>query len=215
MFNNQLVSTLNTFEFKVYNYVIKNHQTVIYMTVRELAEACDVSTATILRFCKKMNCSGYAEFKAYLKMNAEKRGEISLPHGANEFLSFFKSINNDEFDALIASAAEQIAGAERVIFVGAGSSGTLGRYGARFFSNIGKFSNHIDDPYYPVNTDADKALYAQYEAKAKAEPNTVFGSYLLVLDFRYLGVRLVTNLTLKTYFWALSTRLWRYLPAIR
>ncbi|WP_373874860.1 MurR/RpiR family transcriptional regulator, partial [Aeromonas caviae] len=112
-----MVSTLNTFEFKVYNYVIKNHQTVIYMTVRELAEACDVSTATILRFCKKMNCSGYAEFKAYLKMNAEKRGEISLPHGANEFLSFFKSINNDEFDALIASAAEQIAGAERVIFV--------------------------------------------------------------------------------------------------
>ncbi|WP_435521182.1 MurR/RpiR family transcriptional regulator, partial [Aeromonas caviae] len=83
MFNNQLVSTLNAFEFKVYNYVIKNHQTVIYMTVRELAEACDVSTATILRFCKKMNCSGYAEFKAYLKMNAEKRGEISLPHGAN------------------------------------------------------------------------------------------------------------------------------------
>jgi len=160
MFNNQLVSTLNAFEFKVYNYVIKNHQTVIYMTVRELAEACDVSTATILRFCKKMNCSGYAEFKAYLKMNAEKRGEISLPHGANEFLSFFKSINNDEFDALIASAAEQIAGAERVIFVGAGSSGTLGRYGARFFSNIGKFSNHIDDPYYPVNTDMYKQAVA-------------------------------------------------------
>ena len=64
MFNNQLVSTLNAFEFKVYNYVIKNHQqTVIYMTVRELAEACDVSTATILRFCKKMNCSGYANSK--------------------------------------------------------------------------------------------------------------------------------------------------------
>ena len=159
MFNNQLVSTLNTFEFKVYNYVMKHHQTVIYMTIRELAEASDVSTATILRFCKKMNCSGYAELKAYLKMNAEKRSQISVPHGANEFLAFFKSINNEEFDALILNAAEQIAGAERVIFVGAGTSGTLGRYGARF-SNIGKFSNHIDDPYYPVNTDMYKQAVA-------------------------------------------------------
>jgi len=109
MFNNQLISTLNNFEFKVYNYVMKHHQTVVYMTIRELAEASDVSTATILRFCKKMNCSGYAEFKAYLKMNTERRGQLSIPHGANEFLSFFKSINNEEFDTLIMSAAEQIA----------------------------------------------------------------------------------------------------------
>ncbi len=35
-------------------------------------------------------------------------------------------------------------------FVGAGTSGALAKYGARFFSNVGKFSNHIDDPYFPV-----------------------------------------------------------------
>ena len=33
-----------------------------------------------------------------------------------------------------------------------------------------RFAERGDEPYYPVNTDADKALYAQYEAKAKAEP---------------------------------------------
>ena len=38
-----------------------------------------------------------------------------------------------------------------------------------------RFAERGDEPYYPVNTDADKALYAQYEAKAAAEPNTVFG----------------------------------------
>ena len=43
-----------------------------------------------------------------------------------------------------------------------------------------RFAERGDEPYYPVNTDADKALYAQYEAKAKAkaEPNTVFGGRL-------------------------------------
>ena len=39
-----------------------------------------------------------------------------------------------------------------------------------------RFAERGDEPYYPVNTDADKALYAQYEAKAKAEPNTVFAA---------------------------------------
>ncbi|WP_145598974.1 SIS domain-containing protein, partial [Yersinia alsatica] len=26
-------------------------------------------------------------------------------------------------------------------------------YSARFFSNIGKYSTYIDDPYYPINSD--------------------------------------------------------------
>lgn len=41
--------------------------------------------------------------------------------------------------------------AERVFFIGVGTSGSLGKYGARFFSNVGKFSHAIDDPYYPVS----------------------------------------------------------------
>lgn len=29
-----------------------------------------------------------------------------------------------------------------------------------------RFAERGDEPYYPINTDADKALYARYEAKA-------------------------------------------------
>ncbi|BCQ33547.1 MULTISPECIES: MurR/RpiR family transcriptional regulator [Erwinia] len=160
MFTNKTISTLNALENKVYNFVIKNLNTVVYMTIRELANSSQVSTATVLRFCKKINFNGYSEFKAYLRMYLEQDKKILLPHGADEILSFFKSINNNDFDELIISAAEHIVAAERVIFVGAGSSGTLGKYGARFFSNIGKFSNHIDDPYYPVSTDMYKNAVA-------------------------------------------------------
>lgn len=35
-----------------------------------------------------------------------------------------------------------------------------------------------DEPYYPVNTPRDKALYAEYEKKAKAELGVVFGGRL-------------------------------------
>ena len=41
-----------------------------------------------------------------------------------------------------------------------------------------RFAERGDEPYYPINTEADKALYARYEELAKAEPKTVFGGRL-------------------------------------
>jgi DNA-binding MurR/RpiR family transcriptional regulator len=153
MFNARKLSTLNALESSVHNYIIKNINAVIYMTIRELADNSGVSTATVLRFCKKMDFKGYSELKASMKLHLNKNSTLLIPPGAEEILTFFKSIRNDEFDEMINQAAQYIRDAERVFFAGAGSSGTLGRYGARFFSNVGKFSNHIDDPYYPVSTD--------------------------------------------------------------
>ncbi|STS85123.1 phosphosugar-binding transcriptional regulator [Klebsiella pneumoniae] len=36
------------------------------MTIRELAEAAGVSTTTVLRFCRKLQCEGYSEFRVRL-----------------------------------------------------------------------------------------------------------------------------------------------------
>ncbi|MBA8867102.1 DNA-binding MurR/RpiR family transcriptional regulator [Pantoea agglomerans] len=160
MFNSRKLSALNALESKVHNYIIKNINAVIYMTIRELADNSGVSTATVLRFCKKMDFEGYSDLRASLKLHLQTNTTLLIPHGAEEILTFFKSIRNDDFDELISHAADHLRGAERVFFVGAGSSGTLGRYGARFFSNIGKFSNHIDDPYYPVSSDMVQSAVA-------------------------------------------------------
>lgn len=160
MFNAKKIAALNLLESHVHNYIIKNINAVIYMTIRELADNSGVSTATVLRFCKKMDFKGYSELKTCLKIHLQKNNTLLIPHGADEIMTFFKSIRNDEFDEVISCAAEQIRSAERVFFVGAGSSGSLGRYGARFLSNIGKFSNHIDDPWYPVSTDMAQSAVA-------------------------------------------------------
>ena len=37
------------------------------MKIRELADGAHVSTTTVLRFCKKVGCEGYSEFKLRLK----------------------------------------------------------------------------------------------------------------------------------------------------
>ena len=41
-----------------------------------------------------------------------------------------------------------------------------------------RFAERGDEPYYPVNTSDDHALYEQYAAKAKAEPSVIFGGRL-------------------------------------
>lgn len=153
MFSYQEVSCLNELELLVYHYVLKHRQQVIYMTIRELAEEVGVSTTTILRFCKKMGYAGYSEFRVRYKLFLQQEQAAVPAFGISELIHYFRSIDNVEFDQQLNAAAAMIAENERIIFVGAGTSGTLGKYGARFFSNVGKFSTHIDDPYYPVNSD--------------------------------------------------------------
>lgn len=160
MFSHSAIASLNNLEMMVYNYVIKNRDKVMYMTIRELADAAGVSTTTILRFCRKLNCDGYTEFRVRFKLYLEQNEPQQANFGASEIISFFKSVNNEEFDALLDNAVDIILSSERIIFVGAGTSGSLAKYGARFFSNIGKFSNHIDDPYFPVTNDMAKNALA-------------------------------------------------------
>ena len=63
MFSEEMICSLNDLELEVYKYVVRNADKVCYMRIREFADAAHVSTSTILRFCKKAGCDGYAEFK--------------------------------------------------------------------------------------------------------------------------------------------------------
>lgn len=50
-------------ETKVADFVLRHKQTVQGQSISELASACDVSEATITRFCHSIGCSSYNEFK--------------------------------------------------------------------------------------------------------------------------------------------------------
>lgn len=54
-----------------------------------------------------------------------------------------------------------------------------------------------DEPYYPVNTDADKALYARYAELAAQEPRTVFGGRLGT--YSYYDMHNVIDMALRAY----------------
>lgn len=151
MFNYEIMQNLNDLELLLYRYIMKNIEKVIYMRIRELADEAHVSTTTILRFCKKVNCEGYSEFKVKLKIYVEKHENNKVNNDTSIIIDFFKKLDNSELNDKLDVLCELIKEANTVIFIGSGTSGVLCKYAARYFSSIGKFAMYIDDPYFPRN----------------------------------------------------------------
>ena len=150
LFDAQQVQSLNELELLVYRYIVEHPNTVPFMRIRELAAEAHVSTTTVMHFCKKVGCDGYAQFKWKLKERAGTGQETSLPDSLNELQNFLWKVGTPEYDAAMDEAAGMIARAERVFLVGIGNSGSMAEYGARYFSNLGKFSLCVTDPFYPI-----------------------------------------------------------------
>lgn len=160
MFRYEILQSYNDLETLVYNYIMEHKNEVKYMTIRELSEAVHVSTSTIMRFCKKTGCDGYSEFKVQFKffLKEEKKSQKTRDDGIDEIMCFFHTVTSSEYEKNIAQVTQVVQNAKQLIFIGIGTSGILGKYGARYFSNLGKFSQYIEDPYYPIGADMESTV---------------------------------------------------------
>lgn len=152
MFNVEQVKKLNDLEMAVYEYVMNHPDKVKYMRIRELATEAHVSTSTVLRFCKKMDCNGYAEFKLKLKQLSDQENQGYVTDDVTEVIDFLKKTTSDEFESKLEMLADVIMNSNHVFFVGSGMSGIVAKYGARYFSSMGKFCLYIDEPHYPTDS---------------------------------------------------------------
>jgi len=152
MFSSDIIASFNELETSLYNYIMQNSDKVAYMRIRELADETHVSTATILRFCRKLNCEGFSEFKVKLKMHFEENEKTVIKNSQHSLVEFFERTLKGDLEEKIKTAAELVHTADNVIFIGIGSSGILAEYGARYFSSLGKFSMYIKDPHFPIHS---------------------------------------------------------------
>ncbi len=67
-----VIGSLSEKELDILKYVYGNSQPVLTMSIHELARQVSYSTATILRLCKKLGYSGFAEFKYSLRQELNK-----------------------------------------------------------------------------------------------------------------------------------------------
>lgn len=150
MFSHEEIQSFNDLELSVYQYIIKNKEKISYMKIRELAQEAHVSTTTVLRFCKKLGCEGYSEFKIRFKMHLTREEEQQSGPGREVLVDCISRMESEEFNSVLKQAVELLKQFNYIIFIGVGNSGILGKYGARYFSNVGRFALCIDDPFTPV-----------------------------------------------------------------
>ena len=127
-------SSLSDVEFHIYSYILSNIKRVTYMSIQELARETNSSTASILRFCSRANCNGYAEFKFRLRAELDSqldRNDQPLADSLPEIRSFFETtVPSKDFNTGIQNAAELLIRKSIVIFAGLGSSDYASGYGA-------------------------------------------------------------------------------------
>lgn len=152
MFSYEEIQKYNETDIRIYKYIVSNIDKIQYMTIRELAKDIQVSTSTILRFCNKNNFDGYSEFKGALKKELTVRITYPPMEDLQELSDFFAKTNSSAFEEKLLFATDILRKADLIIFIGMGSSGTLAKYGARYFSNMGHFAIGLEDTLYPIES---------------------------------------------------------------
>lgn len=125
-------------EKKVADYTLQNPKQVLFMSITDLAEACEVGDTSVFRFCKTMELKGYQEFKMMLSLSLradvenrmEMDGDISLN---DTFPDLAKKVLNTNMNALTETYSllderkfmqtiDYLHDAERIYFYGVGAS---------------------------------------------------------------------------------------------
>lgn len=77
-------------EIEIATFILKNTDLVLHSSISKLAFYTYSSPATIVRFCKKLNCNGYKDFKLVLScdflnnVNAIKTTNFDLPFDSSD-----------------------------------------------------------------------------------------------------------------------------------
>lgn len=130
-------NNLTNTEKKVADYVLENTRSVVYMSITDLADACDVGESSIFRFCKSLSYKGYQEFKIALAHSITVENEIpqltdqilmddTTEAVASKVLTTNVSALNETYNLIdiqkINEAIDYMINAERISFFGVGSS---------------------------------------------------------------------------------------------
>jgi len=71
-------NTLTRAEKHIADFVLASAKDVLYMTITELANACDVGDTSVFRFCRHLGKSGYQDFKVDLAQAISETNALPL-----------------------------------------------------------------------------------------------------------------------------------------
>lgn len=126
-------------EKKVADYILANPRQVLFMSISDLAEACDVGDTSVFRFCKTMNVKGYQEFKMMLSLSMRSNdSSLSVTEDKtitleDDIAELAKKVLSENISAIqetyslidskqMTEAMNALTDAKRIVFFGVGTS---------------------------------------------------------------------------------------------
>jgi DNA-binding MurR/RpiR family transcriptional regulator len=136
-----LLPTLREAERKIADYVLAHPGDVVYLSITDLADRTGTSEATVIRFARRLDYSGYAAFKIALALElraAAARLPSELAGGGDAagvkqrvLQLSVESLNDTAHlldDAALERAVDALASARRIELYGAGRSAVVAQY---------------------------------------------------------------------------------------
>lgn len=195
MMANQDISSLihsryNTFtntEKKVADYILQHMKEVIYMSITDLADACQVGESSVFRFCKTMDLKGYQEFKIVLAHTVSLDDEtpqlssvITMQDSVKDLSSKVLSSNvqalTETYNLLneqdVIEAVDVMIQAKRIQFFGVGSSSITALEAKNKFMRITNKTEFAGDSHLQIMSAAlmepgDVAIAISYSGSTK------------------------------------------------
>lgn len=175
-------------EKKVADIVLKDPQSIIYSSITDLSEHCEVGEATILRFCKKLGFNGYQSFKMTLAQSLQKEDEVDVQLSDeitkdDSIQDVCKKILNTDICALnetfalidyksIEEVVEWLIKAKRIVFFGVGSSAITAQDAKNKFMRITSnvefsYDSHMQSMIASLMCDKEVAIAFSYSGSTK------------------------------------------------
>ena len=160
---NAIYSSFSSKEKAVADYIMKNSQEIIHLSITEFAEHASVAEATIFRFCKRLGFRGYQAFKIALaselvepikNIHEEIKEEDEIVTLAEKVFAGHIEAMKETLNLLDASVLESIIDilgkATRIDFYGSGGSSAIALDAYHKFLRTGIHCNAHSDGHQQI-----------------------------------------------------------------
>jgi DNA-binding MurR/RpiR family transcriptional regulator len=158
-----LLPSLRESERKIAEHVLANAGEVVYLSITELADRTSTSEASVIRFARALDYSGYAAFKIALALELRAAAvrlptELATSYDAATIKQRVIHLTIESLhdtghlldDLAVEQAVAALAAAPRIEFYGVGGSAVVARYAYATFMQIGLPAHAIVDPHLQV-----------------------------------------------------------------
>lgn len=166
-------------EKKIADFVMKEAERVLFMSITELADNCGVAEASVHRFCRALKIKGYQEFKMRLSLSlnkdsqpasngeSTKKGKGLIGGILQNHINAIRETNELLDEKEVIKTVNMMSEAKNIVFVGVGNSMiTAAEAYGRFL--------HITPKVYYVK---DNHMQSMRAATASKDDMFIFFSY--------------------------------------